>query len=224
MMGFKVCRRERKVDPALVEKFKAIPVANISDMLSRMVAGGPRLRPMHAGGVMAGVALTVKTSPGDNLVVHKAFDLAGAGDVVVVDAGGDLTNAIMGEIMLAYAASKGISGIVIDGAIRDCAAIRASALPVFAAGVTHRGPYKDDPGEINVPIALDGMVVAPGDLVVGDDDGVVSVPLDDAEAVYNAALDKHEQELEQLSAAEAGTLDRSWVDASLNRLGCNVEL
>ena len=224
MMGFKVWRRERKVDPALVEKFKAIPVANISDMLSRMVAGGPRLRPMHAGGVMAGVALTVKTRPGDNLVVHKAFDLAGAGDVVVVDAGGDLTNAIMGEIMLAYAASKGISGIVIDGAIRDCAAIRASALPVFAAGVTHRGPYKDGPGEINVPIALDGMVVAPGDLVVGDDDGVVSVPLDDAEAVYNAALDKHEQELEQLSAAEAGTLDRSWVDASLNRVGCKVEL
>ncbi len=223
MIGFRICQRERTVELDLVEKFKTIPVANISDMISRMAAGGPRLRPMHAGGAMAGAALTVKTRPGDNLMVHKALDMAVTGDVVVVDAGGDLTNSIMGEIMLAHAANRGVGGIVINGSVRDCAAIRRSALPVFAAGVTHRGPYKDGPGEINVPIAIDGMLIAPGDLVAGDDDGVVSVPLDDAEAVYRAAYAKHELELVQLDGASDGTLDRSWVDETLRRLGCEME-
>src|SRR3546814_3234911 len=125
--------------------------------MARMTAGGARLRPMHAGGVMAGPALTVKTRPGDNLMVHRALDIADPGDVIVVDAGGDLTNAIIGELMLAFAEHKRLGGIVINGAIRDYAALRAGRFPVFAAGVTHRGPYKDGPGELNVPVAIDGM-------------------------------------------------------------------
>src|SRR4051812_49684010 len=104
----------------------------------RMDAGGARLRPMHKGGRMAGPALTVKTRPGDNLMVHKALDLAEPGDVLVVDAGGDLTNAIIGELMLRQAELRGVAGIVINGAVRDAAEIRAGKLPVFAAGVTHR--------------------------------------------------------------------------------------
>ena len=126
---------------------------------------------------MAGPALTVKTRPGDNLMLHKALDLAEPGDVIVVDAGGDLTNAIIGEIMSGYAASRGLGGIVINGAIRDAGALRRASFPVYAAGVTHRGPYKDGPGEINVPIAIDGMVIEPGDLIVGDEDGVLVRPL-----------------------------------------------
>src|SRR5688500_228029 len=99
--------------------FRNLPVANVSDVMSRMTAGGPRLRPLHAGGSMAGPALTVKTRPGDNLMIHKALLMAEPGDVIVVDAGGDLTTAIVGELMLSYAIAKGAAGIVINGAVRD---------------------------------------------------------------------------------------------------------
>jgi regulator of RNase E activity RraA len=223
VIGFRVRKRARMADPALVERFKAIPVANISDVMSRMVAGGSRLRPMHAGGVMGGVALTVKTRPGDNLMLHKALDMAGPGDVIVCDAGGDLTNSLMGEIMLGYAAKRGVAGFVIDGAVRDCAAIKASPLPFYAAGVTHRGPYKDGPGEINIPVSIDGMVIEPGDIVLGDEDGILCVPIDDAEAIYEAAAAKNAAEIKAIAAVEAGTNDRSWVDASLKRLGCVID-
>ena len=182
--GFRIVPRSRKVGPEVVARFRELPVANVSDSMSRMTAGGARLRPMHGGGVLAGPALTVKTRPGDNLMVHKAIGLAEPGDVIVVDAGGDLTNAIIGELMIAQMVKRGLGGIVINGAIRDSAAIRAGGYPVFAAGVTHRGPYKDGPGEINVPVAIDGMVIAPGDLVIGDDDGLLCVPYDQVEQVH----------------------------------------
>jgi regulator of RNase E activity RraA len=218
--GFRVLPRSRKVGPEVVARFRALPVANVSDSMSRMTAGGPRLRPMHAGGVLAGPALTVKTRPGDNLMVHKAIGLAEPGDVIVVDAGGDLTNAIIGELMIAQMVKRGLGGIVINGAIRDSAAIRAGAYPVFAVGVTHRGPYKDGPGEINVPVAIAGMVIAPGDLVIGDDDGLLCVPYDEVDQVHAAAAAKHAAETKQVAAIEAGTHDGSWVDAALRRLGC----
>src|SRR3984893_820631 len=136
-IGLRVLRRTRSVDSTTVEAFKAVPVANVSDVMARMTAGGPRLRPMHAGGVLAGPALTVKTRPGDNLMIHKALMLAAPGDIIVVDAGGDLTNALFGEIMSAEAVACGVAGLVINGAIRDADAIRAARLPIFAAGVHH---------------------------------------------------------------------------------------
>jgi regulator of RNase E activity RraA len=219
-IGFRILRRLRKVDAAAVAKFRGLPLANVSDVMSRMSAGGPRLRPMHGTGVLAGPALTVKTRPGDNLMVHKALDLAEPGDVIVVDAGGDLTSAIIGELMVAHARKRGVAGCVIDGAIRDSAAIGAGDFPVFAAGVTHRGPYKDGPGEINVAIAIGGMVIEPGDLVLGDGDGVLCVPLAEVEAVYRAAKAKQESEVQQAAAIKAGTSDRAWVDETLKRLGC----
>ena len=218
--GFRIVPRSRKVGPEVVARFRDLPVANVSDSMSRTTAGGPRLRPMHAGGVLAGPALTVKTRPGDNLMVHKAIGIAEPGDVVVVDAGGDLTNAIIGELMIAQMVKRGLGGIVINGAIRDSAAIRAGGYPVFAAGVTHRGPYKDGPGEINVPVAVDGMVIAPGDLVIGDDDGLLCIPYDQVEQVHAAAAAKHAAEEKQMAAIEAGAHDASWVDAALKRLGC----
>jgi RraA family protein len=223
LIGFRVLRRVRKVDAALAAAFLGLPVANVSDCMARMTAGGARLRPCHRGGAMAGPALTVKTRPGDNLMVHKALDLAEPGDIVVVDAGGDLTNAIIGDLMLNHAIARGLGGIVINGAVRDCAAIRASAFPVFAAGLTHRGPYKDGPGEINVPVAIDGMVIAPGDLVIGDDDGVLCVPFDGAAETLARAQAKHAAEELELAAIRGGRSDRSWVDAALARLGCETE-
>lgn len=220
MIGFEIHARKRAVGAEFVEKFRGIPVANISDCMSRMTAGGARLRPMHDGTAMAGPALTVRTRPGDNLLVHKALELAQPGDVVVVDAGGDLTNAIIGEIMATYAQSRGVAGIVINGAIRDCAALRRGSLPVYAAGVTHRGPYKDGPGEINGTVSLDGMTIEPGDLVLGDEDGLLSIPYGQVQALYEAASAKHAVEERMLADIAAGKLDTSWIDARLAALGC----
>jgi RraA family protein len=222
-VGLRILRRTQKVSSETVERFRSLPVANVSDSMARMSAGGASLRPMHAGGGLAGPALTVKTRPGDNLMLHKALDLAEAGDVIVVDGGGDLTNSLMGELMLAHAETRGLAGIVIYGAVRDVAYMRSRNFPVFAAGVTHRGPYKDGPGEINVPIAIEGMVIHPGDLVLGDDDGVLCVPLDECEQVYAAAKAKSDAEQHSMQAILAGTDDRSWVDATLQRLNCEIQ-
>jgi RraA family protein len=219
MIGFQICKRERKVDAATVARFRGLPVANISDSMARMTAGGPRLRPLHAGGALAGPALTVKTRPGDNLMIHKALDIADAGDVIVVDGGGELTNALIGEMMVAHAQQRGIAGLVLNGAIRDYDSIHAGAFPVFAAGVTHRGPYKDGPGEINVPIAIDGMVIEPGDLIVGDGDGMLCIPFAQTEDIYKAAKAKNDAEVRQIAAIREGTSDRAWVDATLKKLG-----
>jgi RraA family protein len=219
VIGFQICKRTRKVSADIVAKFRELPVANISDSMSRMTAAGAKLRPIHAGGVLAGPAFTVKTRPGDNLMVHKALDIAEPGDIVVVDGGGDLTNSLIGEMMTAHAQQRGIAGIVIYGAIRDYDTLHAGHYPVFAAGVTHRGPYKDGPGEINVPIAIDGMVIAPGDLVVGDGDGLVCVPYEQTAEVLKATEAKHAAELKQIEAIRAGKSDRAWVDAALTRLG-----
>lgn len=218
--GFRVLPRGRRVGPAEVERFARLPVANVSDSMSRLSAGGSGLRPMHAGGVLAGPALTVKAPSGDNLMLHKAIALAEPGDVIVVDAGGDLTNALMGEMMLMQAEKRGVAGVVINGAIRDAAFIRGHTFPVFAAGVTHRGPYKNGPGEINVPVAINGMVVMPGDLVLGDDDGLLCVPFDDLAPVHAAAMAKYEAEQRQIANIQAGTHDASWVDEQLRRMNC----
>jgi regulator of RNase E activity RraA len=219
MIGFRILQRPRAVSADIAARFAKLPVANISDSMARMTAAGPRLRPMHAGGVLVGPAFTVKSRPGDNLM-HKALDLAQAGDVIVCDGGGDLTNSLIGEIMLSIAIKKKLGGVVINGSIRDSAWVRTSSFPVFAAGVSHRGPYKDGPGEINVPIAFDGMVIEPGDLIIGDDDGFLCVPFDQCASVLAATEAKQSAEVKTLAEIAAGTLDRSWVDATLKRLGC----
>jgi len=219
-LGFRVLTAQRKVAADWVARYREVPVANVSDSMHRMTAGGARLRPMHRQGVLAGPALTVKARPGDNLMLHYALDIAAPGDVIVVDAGGDLSNALIGEMMVAYAIKRGVAGIVINGAIRDAASIGAGDFPLFAAGVSHRGPYKDGPGEINVPIALDGMVIEPGDLVLGDADGLLCVPYDHVAEVYDRAAAKHAAEEKQLRQIAEGKNDRSWVLAALKEKGC----
>ncbi|TFY98708.1 RraA family protein [Ramlibacter rhizophilus] len=221
MIGLQILERKRQVSERQVQAMRGLPVANISDCMSRMTAAGPRLRPMHKGGPLAGPALTVKCRPGDNLMIHKALTMAQPGDVIVVDAGGDLTNALFGELMVATAIARGVAGVVLNGAVRDCAEIAAGDFPLYAAGVTHRGPYKDGPGEINTPIAIDGMVIHAGDLIVGDADGLLCVPFDEVEQVLAATRQKMEAEKKTLRDIAAGTLDTSWIDATLTRLGCD---
>src|SRR5690606_33974097 len=152
--------------------------------------GGVALRPMHTAGVLAGAALTVKARPGENLMIHKAIEMAQPGDIIVVDAAGDTTNSLMGELMLAHAIKRGVGGFVLNGAIRDAQAFKDQNLPVYAVGVTHRGPYRDGPGEIGFPIAIEGMVIESGDLMLGDLDGVVCVPKADLAEVLAGARKK----------------------------------
>ena len=206
-------------DPRLVAELAKMVTPHLSDSMERLYAGGPQLRPMHREGKLAGPAYTVKTTPGDNLLVHKALDAAQKGDVIVVDAGGICENAIIGELMMSRARQRGVAGIVIWGAIRDSAEIGAGTYPVYASGVTHRGPYKNGPGEINVPINMGGMAVNPGDIIIGDADGLVAVPQEQAERILASAKSILEKETAAMKQIVSGTVDRSWVDKALKEKG-----
>jgi RraA family protein len=212
----------KRPDPRLVAELGKMVTPHLSDSMERLYAGGHQLRPMHKEGKLAGAAFTVRTAAGDNLLVHKALDTAQRGDVIVVDAGGWLDNAIIGELMMSRARQRGVAGIVIWGAIRDSAEIAAGTYPVYAAGVTHRGPYKNGPGEINVPVVIGGMAVNPGDIIIGDADGLVAVPQHDAERVLASAKAILEKETASMKQILAGTVDRSWVDKALREKGYKV--
>jgi RraA family protein len=212
----------KRPDAKLVGDLAQMVTPHLSDSMERLYAAGPRLRPMHREGKLAGPAYTVKTAAGDNLLVHKAIDTARRGDVIVVDAGGVLDNAIIGELMMSRARQRGVAGMVIWGAIRDSAEIGAGIYPVFAAGVTHRGPYKNGPGEINVPIVIGGMVVNPGDIIVGDADGLVAVPLAQADKILASAQAILAKETAAMKQILEGTVDRSWVDKALKEKGYAV--
>ena len=209
----------KRPEARLVAEFAKMVTPHLSDSMERLYAGGPQLRPMYKGGTLAGPAFTVKTAPGDNLLVHKALDVAQPGDVIVVDAGGFADHAIIGELMAARAKQRGIAGLVIWGAIRDSAELGAASYPVFACAITHRGPYKNGPGEINVPIVMGGMPVNPGDIIVGDADGLVAVPQREAERVLASAKGILEKETAAMKQMQAGTVDRSWVDKALKEKG-----
>ncbi|WP_424934405.1 RraA family protein [Amaricoccus macauensis] len=220
MTGFSVVDGHERAEASMVEAFSSIPTAIISDNLNRMVAAGPTVRPMHRGGSLAGTALTVKTRPGDNLMIHKAADMVRPGDVIVVDAGGDLTNALIGELIISHARSRGCVGFVVNGAVRDMDVISANDFPVYGAGVSHRGPYKDGPGEVNIPISLDGMIIEPGDIVIGDLDGVVCIPRADATRVLELSRAQEEKERGIQQAIKQAAWDRAWVDEMLKAKGC----
>lgn len=163
------------ISPDLVAAYRTLATSLISDVLDRQ-CGLYGLVPYHDGTPLVGRALTVKTREGDNKIIHQALQMAGAGDVIVVDGAGYLNRALIGEIIAEKAMSQEVAGFVIDGAIRDVESIRKMDMPCYARGVTHLGPYKTGPGTINQPIACAGSVVMPGDLVVGDADGVIALP------------------------------------------------
>ena len=191
--------------------------------MSRLHAVAAEIRPYHNKSKLVGPALTVKVPPGDNLMVHKAIDIAKPGDVIVVDAGGVVAHAIIGEIMSSLAESRGVAGMIIDGAIRDADAIAKSGFPVYARGVTHRGPYKNGPGEINVPVVVGGTVINPGDIVVGDEDGLVLLAPASIASLIKLAKAYAEKEDVMLKAIRSGAgIDRAWVDKTLAEKGCVI--
>lgn len=189
----------------LLFEFGTTSTSIISDNLQRL-PGAVGLRPFHKiEGTMVGRALTVKVAAGDNKLIHKALDVVEPGQVIVVDGGGETSRALIGEIMVAIARSRNAVGFVIDGAIRDSATIGAGDFPVFARSAIHRGPYKHGPGSINVPVCIGGMAVNPGDIVVGDHDGIVAFPVEGAEALLESVRASERMEEELLRQIAEGT-------------------
>lgn len=221
-VGLRIFTHSNRPPRALIEGFAGIPVANIADNMNRMSCMDAKIRPINDMPLL-GPAFTVKARPGDNLMLHRALDLAKPGDIVVVDAQGDLTNAIMGELMALWAMQRGIGGFIIDGAIRDIGALKKMGLPIYAAGVTPAGPYKDGPGEINVPVACGGVVVNPGDILVGDEDGIVVINPRDAAELLEKSRAKSRAEIQTLEEIATMSWDRTWVEKALAERGAVVE-
>ena len=218
-LGYRINPSKRYISQEIVEAYKGIPTSIISDCMEKMFAVESKIKPFHPNPIMVGHAITIHCPPGDNLVLQKAIELAQPGDVLVMNAGGDTTQAPVGEIVVSNCIRKGAAGLVIDGPIRDSDILPSLSIPVFAKGVTHRGCYKDGPGEINVTIACGGVVVRPGDLVVGDSDGVVIVPHEEAEALLPSLRKMVEKEAQLLAQIRNKTVDRSWVDQELRDKG-----
>ncbi|ATA21647.1 MAG: RraA family protein [Gibbsiella quercinecans] len=221
--GYFIGQREQLPSAAIIAAYRRLPVPNIGDCMGRSVAARG-LQPYHGDRelVMCGPAITVKVRPGDNLMIHKAIEMAQPGDVIVVDGAGDLTQALIGGLMRTSAVAKGIAGFVIDGAIRDLNEWAEGGVAVFARGNTLRGPSKDGPGEVNVPVSCAGLLVAPGDLVVGDADGVVAIPLAEVEALL-PQVEAHARREEKIRANNAaGTTDPERFNALLRAKGCPV--
>lgn len=218
-LGYRINPSERYVSPEIVKAYQGIPTSIISDCMERLFAMDSQIRPFHLKPIMVGHAITIHCPPGDNSVLQKAIELAEPGDVLVMNAGGNTVQAPVGEIVVSNCIRRGAVGLVIDGPIRDSDILPTLSIPVFAKGVTHRGCYKDGPGEINVPIACGGVVVRPGDLVVGDSDGVVVVPYEEAEGLLPKLIKKAEQEELVLEQIRNKTVDRSWVDQELRDKG-----
>jgi RraA family protein len=217
-LGFRINPAPPQAPVELLEPFRAVVTPHISDNMSRL-CGVVGLRRYNGSGKLVATAFTVKTRPGDNLMIHKAIDLARPGDVIVVDGGGDLNNALVGELMMLHAQSRGILGFVVDGAVRDVAAFAGSDFACYARGNVHRGPYKEGPGEINVPVSIGGLVIHPGDIVVGDEDGLVAFPPNAAAELLELARRHAAKEEDAKAAIRARRYDRAWVDQTLRAKG-----
>jgi regulator of RNase E activity RraA len=207
-------------DADLVRRLSDIPVTVLSDSMARS-AGSVGLLPIGSslsvlkGQSMTGPALTVRSRPGDNLAIQVALEAARPGDVLVVDSRGDTTYATMGGLLARYATTKGVAGVVIDGAVRDYEELSGGSLPVFARGLSHMGPLKTGPGELHSLVSIGGMVVHDGDLVVGDADGIVVLPSGRAIQILAAAERVLANEEMQVNAIDEGRRDLSWL-ASIN--------
>ena len=219
-IGCRIRRDFERPDPKLVEAFRGLPVANIDDCMGRIASVDAGLKNLNKSPLL-GVAFTVRCPEGDNLMFHKALDLAKPGDVLVIAAGGSLSRALCGEIMSTYAKRRGIVGFVVDGCVRDKDELSAyTDFPVYARGVVPNGPYKNGPGEINFPVAVGGQVICPGDILVGDGDSLLVVKPHEAEALAAEAWAVHKKEEGQIAGILSGKgFPRPFVDATLEQLG-----
>ena len=221
--GYRINPRAAGPDAETVAAFRDMPVAAIGDSMSRNV-GTLGLRQYHRRleTVLCGPAVTVRVRPGDNLMIHKALMMVEPGDVLVIDGGGDVSQALVGGLMRTTCVAKQLGGLVIDGAVRDLCEWAEDGMPIFAKGHTHRGPSKDGPGEVNVPVSCAGLVVMPGDLIIGDADGVIAVPADQAQDVLQKTRAHLAKEARIRETNRLGTADPERFDAVLREKGLPI--
>jgi len=218
--GFRIRTSFERPDPAVVAGLAAYDTPAISDLMNRLYAMSSGIQCL-TGGVskLAGPACTVKVFPGDNLMVHKSLDIAQPGDVVVIDTSSSGMTAVLGDLISTKARHRGIAGFVVDGLVRDLAAIRAlEGFAVFARGVTPIGPLHRGPGEINYLISAGGVVVHPGDVIIGDHNGVVAIPHGIAASLLMRLESRAEAEAEYKDAVARGEFSNNWVDSLLAQL------
>ena len=219
-VGCRIVTGHKRPDKSLVARFQELPVANVGDCMNRVAAVHQDIVPMNKS-KLVGTAFTVKVPQGDNLMFHKAMDMAEPGDVIVIDAGGMENRAIFGELMINYCRLRGLAGVIVDGAIRDYDTISQMDFPVYARGINPNGPYKNGPGEIGTPVSFGGQLVYPGDIVIGDADGIIFIRLEDAEELIEKteAVFKMENGIMETMEKD-GTYIRPWVDKKLEELVC----
>lgn len=224
-VGKRIYLKREMPDPEIMAQFKTIPASNTADVMNRSCAMNPRIHLVSKpkDQMMVGPAYTVKGRAGDNLTLHAALNLCGEGDVLVVSNEEDTTRALMGEVMMAYLRyTKKIAGIILDGPIRDIDEIGQWDFPVYCTGTTPGGPYKEGPGEINVPISCGGISVNPGDIILADPDGIIVIPRQDAAAILEEAKKFQAADEKKLAAAKDGTANRAWVEKSLQEKGYEI--
>lgn len=223
-VGFRIYKDFERVDKEVIAKWKDIPTTDLSDVMERTNTMNYTIKGVHQRGVhIVGSALTVRTPPGDHLMVQKAMDLAKPGDIIVIDACGGVDSAVIGELMCRYAKTKGIVGFIIDGLVRDTHAIYLMNYPVFAKGGIPQRPSKKGPGEINSTISCGGVHVSPGDVIVADDDGVIVIPKADVtDTVIQKVNQKAENEKQVIHAIDNNEWDRDWIDKLLQQKGCEI--
>ncbi len=200
-----IVRDFNRPDPAVVKGFEGIPTGVVTDAMGRCNSMAAEIKPAWPGAKLLGPAFTVRTFPADNLMIHKAATLAKPGDVVVVNAGGYKDTAVFGDLLAYSMKVHGVAGIVIDGAARDVEGLAEIGFPTFARAVLPMGPFKDSPGSINLPVSCGGIAVRPGDIILGDADGVVVIPQEDAAQVLakaKAGMAKERQTRERIKQGE----------------------
>lgn len=195
-MGVHTIEHEvERPDQNIVSAFETIPSTIVSDVTGNIgLTMDSGIKPMCRGVQTAGTAVTVKASPGDNLIIHKAITMAEPGDILVIDCNGYTETGHMGELMCGSCKANDLAGVVIDGGVRDREELREMGYPVYARGVNPQGPLKQDPGSINVTITCGDISVDPGDIVVGDGDGLAVIPGTNAEEVLELSREKIEAE------------------------------
>ena len=221
-IGFRVKVNDDRPDPDLLKAFEGWSTGNICDANGRLGAMDYRIKPLNLDWHFVGAAVTVRARPVDNLILYKALDLAGPGDVLVITNDGFTNASILGDLVCAIAKSKGVAAIVTDGLVRNAAGIRKIGLPVFATGISPNSPHKDGPGEINFPISCGDLPIHPGDVIVGDEDGVVVVAQGDAPTVLKELQKVGAKESEMKAKIEAGWTLPEWMDEALSKKGIQV--
>ena len=209
-----------RVSPDVVKKAAGFAASILADVAGRRGTMDGRIAALSPSMRMAGPAFTIEVRPGDNLMIHTAMTMAKPGDVLVVDGKADRSCALMGSIMINACKKLGFAGVVLDAAVRDTEELRELGFPVYSVGANPNGPTKFVPGRINWPVSCGGVAVQPGDLIVGDADGVVVVEREKAPTLLEAAAKKVAEERTRIADIQAGrNLSPKWLDGALRAAG-----